>query len=632
MIDTGKYDYEGYGINVDSAREIPGTVNKFTTFCPRCHADRKPSHQKKRELTVWPDSGYCKCNHCGETWRMDTREWQENKSQRKEIVKKKGNGNNMRTYELPAPIAEETLQIEPKLMGYLTKTRGLSESVIKGMRIGQEMHYICETKTKEPCVVFNYFENDTLVLQKFRDENKHFASTTNCEQIPYNINSALGKECVIVTEGEFDTLAFLTAGADSVVSLPNGANKNLECFNRFYDSHFADKKKVYVATDMDTPGEKAAQEIIRRFGPEVCYRVRFAEDCKDANEQLVKHGAESLMDCIANAQPAPITDIVGVEDIEQQLDEIYQNGFTPGIQTGWHNLDVTRLSFATKQLAIITGRSNDGKSEWTDELAMRLAINAKCKIGYWSPENVQIDHAIKIVEKLTGRRYGNEKVDGLSTEQQTFAKQWLSKNVKWINLPYDKLKLDNILDKGRSLVRAFGIRILVLDPYNFILKETDKYHNENSWDSYAVGRIRQFAIDNDLIVFLVAHPRKVEMKVDGQKRRITIEDIAGTADFGNKADYVLCVDRGEKVVTVYIDKVRRKQNGSKGKKATFVYDIISGRYFPCEIDEKGNPIKTNYDTKSWLTYDDIIPFDGNAETNSEVKGIVCQEDFSDTIF
>ena len=338
------------------------------------------------------------------------------------------------------------------------------------------------------------------------------------------------------------------------------------------------------------------------------------------------------MDCIANAQPAPITDIVGVEDIEQQLDEIYQNGFTPGIQTGWHNLDVTRLSFATKQLAIITGRSNDGKSEWTDELAMRLAINAKCKIGYWSPENVQIDHAIKIVEKLTGRLYGNEKVDGLSTEQQTFAKQWLSKNVKWINLPYDKLKLDNILDKGRSLVRAFGIRILVLDPYNFILKETDKYHNENSWDSYAVGRIRQFAIDNDLIVFLVAHPRKVEMKVDGQKRRITIEDIAGTADFGNKADYVLCVDRGEKVVTVYIDKVRRKQNGSKGKKATFVYDIISGRYFPCEIDANGNPTNTKYDTNSWLTYDDIIPFDGNAETNSEVKGIVCQEDFSDTIF
>ena len=120
MIDTGKYDYEGYGINVDSAREIPGTVNKFTTFCPRCHADRKPSHQKKRELTVWPDSVYCKCNHCGETWRMDTREWQENKSQRKEIVKKKRTENNMRKYVLPAPIEEKSLQIGDKLMEYLT--------------------------------------------------------------------------------------------------------------------------------------------------------------------------------------------------------------------------------------------------------------------------------------------------------------------------------------------------------------------------------------------------------------------------------------------------------------------------------------------------------------------------------
>ena len=56
------------------------------------------------------------------------------------------------------------------------------------------------------------------------------------------------------------------------------------------------------------------------------------------------------------------------------------------------------------------------------------------------------------------------------------------------------------------------------------------------------------------------------MQVDGRKRRITLEDISGTADFGNKTDYCFCIDRDDvkKVVTVSVDKVRRKQFGSKG--------------------------------------------------------------------
>ena len=101
-----------------------------------------------------------------------------------------------------------------------------------------------------------------------------------------------------------------------------------------------------------------------------------------------------------------------------------------------------------------------------------------------------------------------------------------------------------------------------------------------------------------------------EMQVDGRKRRITLEDISGTADFGNKTDYCFCIDRDDvkKVVTVSVDKVRRKQFGSKGLQAFFVYNKNSGRYYPCSVDENKNVKEIDYysDKGFWLNNRDLF--------------------------
>ena len=101
-----------------------------------------------------------------------------------------------------------------------------------------------------------------------------------------------------------------------------------------------------------------------------------------------------------------------------------------------------------------------------------------------------------------------------------------------------------------------------------------------------------------------------EMQVDGRKRRITLEDISGTADFGNKTDYCFCIDRDDvrKVVTVSVDKVRRKQFGSKGLQAFFVYNKNSGRYYPCSVDENKIVKEVDYysDQGFWLNNRDLF--------------------------
>ena len=384
-------------------------------------------------------------------------------------------------------------------------------------------------------------------------------------------------------------------GYDRVVSVPSGANSNTSWIDRFYDLYFADKKRVYIATDMDAPGMKAAEELTRRFGPEVCYRVIFSDDCKDANDELVKHGAESLSKRVEEAKPMPLKDVKTMDDLGDTLDMLYEKGPKPGAITGWENLDKV-VKFQTGQLAIVTGRTNDGKSEWVDELTLRLALRQQWKIGYWTPENTLLDHNRKLIEKLTGRSFIRRgSTQGVQPDQYAISKQWIGDNVSWIDLPFDQLSLDNILSRARTLVRKYGIHLLVLDPFNFIEKENNAQRSENAWDSHVIGAIRSFAIENDVMVILVAHPRKVEMQVDGRRRRITIEDISGTADFGNKADYCFCVDRDDehKVVTVSVDKVRNKLLGTRGQ-AFFVYQMASGRYVPCEIDDNRNPRNTDF--------------------------------------
>ena len=101
-----------------------------------------------------------------------------------------------------------------------------------------------------------------------------------------------------------------------------------------------------------------------------------------------------------------------------------------------------------------------------------------------------------------------------------------------------------------------------------------------------------------------------DVQVDGRKRRITLEDISGTADFGNKTDYCFCIDRDDvkKVVTVSVDKVRRKQFGSKGLQAFFVYNKNGGRYYPCSVDENKNVKEVDYcsDQGFWLNNRDLF--------------------------
>jgi len=88
---------------------------------------------------------------------------------------------------------------------------------------------------------------------------------------------------VVITEGEIDAMTIAGWGY-AALSLPQGA-VNMEWIEHDFDA-LSRFEKIYICTDNDEPGNKAAAEMVDRLGRERCYRLVF-DQCKDANEALV---------------------------------------------------------------------------------------------------------------------------------------------------------------------------------------------------------------------------------------------------------------------------------------------------------------------------------------------------------
>lgn len=94
---------------------------------------------------------------------------------------------------------------------------------------------------------------------------------------------------MIITEGLFDAEAMIEAGFANTVSVPNGAGTDFKrSFERFKYSHLADIKTVYIAGDNDEEGLKCRENIAAYFGEARCKQVEWPDDCKDANDVMMK--------------------------------------------------------------------------------------------------------------------------------------------------------------------------------------------------------------------------------------------------------------------------------------------------------------------------------------------------------
>jgi len=318
----------------------PGNKGEERHLCPECSHTRK---KKTDKCFAWDNKqqrGYCH-NCCAAFFEYKPHE-------AKEYI---------------CPEWTNKTDLTDKAVKYF-EGRMISQTTLVKMRIYSDIEFMPQFGKKEEVICFPYFLNDKLINIKFRGPKKSFKLVAGAELIFWNIDCLSKFDEVIIVEGEIDAITFIQAGFENTISVPNGANKNLEYLDNCIDM-FADIKKIYIATDQDTKGIELRGELIRRFGAERCYVVSF-KDCKDANEFLQKYGPD-IKDVVDNSTPVPVKGIVEAGSLYADIRDLFEQGVQHGLTIDQPIID-EYITWETGRLAIITGIPASGKSEFVDYL------------------------------------------------------------------------------------------------------------------------------------------------------------------------------------------------------------------------------------------------------------------------
>lgn len=555
--------------------------------CPECSQDRK--HKSAKSFSFNMAKGVGKCFNC-----------EANFFEYREPLQKK---------EYTLPQWKNKTQLTENSAKWM-RSRMILDETLNTMDISSAMEFMPQTNKLESVICFPYYRLGVLVNIKYRDGAKHFKLCKDAELIFYNIDCLKDQKSVVVVEGEIDCLSFIQAGIKNVISVPNGAGgTSMEyidnCFNELTVI-----EKFYIGTDNDTAGYNLREELIRRLGAERCAVINYG-DCKDGNEYLVKHGAFDLAELIKTAQDVPVEGVIHCHDIYDNIYDLYLHGFQPGAKLNKFELDEL-ITWVIGRLVVVTGIPGHGKSEVVDWIVTLLNLIHGWRVAYFSPENHPLSyHFGKLASKITGKSFDSKY---LGHDEFVRIYEYINENFMFIS-PENDLTIDSILEKAKYMVRKFGIRLLVIDPFNKLDHLQERGENETQYISRFLDRLTNFARINGVLVFLIAHPRKMQNKKDDtSKYEIpTLYDINGSANFFNKTDYGLTIyrDRQQETVSIIIQKVRFKYWGKVGQ-VDFKYNSINGRlYLPHQEPTYENYLENNpkdLSSESEQYHDQVIPF------------------------
>ena len=548
------------GFTIDQFNQYSLESGKTQGVCPLCSHTRKPENKKAKCASYDWDRGLGTCHNCSTSFQLHT-------YQRK--------GASERVYVRPE--VTKFLPVKDKVTEWF-ETRGISQETLDDIKVGQGPEYMPQTGKTENTIQFNYIMGDQLINVKYRDGRKNFKLYKGAEKVFYNINSIIGYDSCVITEGEMDVLAFHEAGVKNVVSVPNGAtltNNNLDYLDNCID-YFEDKERILLAIDKDEPGQMLQQELVRRLGAETCFIVDF-DDCKDANEYLLKHGKDKLAESITKARPYPLENVTTFKDIEGEITDFVKNGFKPGFQVGLPNFDEI-FSTYTKQFITVTGIPSSGKSDFVDQMVVGYNQQYGWKTAFASPENQPTYlHAHKLMRKVWGDMPNVGDIGGAKWNEVA---EHVNDHFYFIDM--DKYDLDSVLRKGAELVKRKGIKCLVIDPYNKVRDINAKTDDVNRYTMDYLMKIETFAKKYDCLVFIVAHPTKMMKGQDGKIQEPTMYNIKGGGEWYDASYHGLLVHRDYDAGTtkVKVLKVKFQNLGENGAEAHFTWDRASGRFVP----------------------------------------------------
>jgi twinkle protein len=508
--------------------------------CPECGPDRKKSNERTLSVDIKDGRAVWFCHHCdcsgGHTMGEDMQD-------SVGFIEEEPSGAT--SIEEVSSWTELTDPQLEWLMG-----RGITPDVAKGNGLVSGSIFIKKRVSEVDCIGFPYKNADGSSAVKWRDGAKNFSQTGSAQSL-WNIENFSGGD-LIICEGEMDVLSFATAEIFSV-SVPNGApakevkNISSKKFSYLWDfkKQIDSADRIILACDADGPGKALSNEIARRVGKARCWKVSFPEGTKDANDVLLKHGKDGLVKLVESASPWPIGGLRDPSEYKDDALEIFRSGFQPGAGCGITGVD-NIFRVLPQTLTVVTGIPGSGKSTFLTWLSVQLALNHDYRCAVLSAETSSQIHLIQMASILKQKPYRG--ADRMSESDLTEAIDWLSE--RFVFIDESDTEINSVLDRTHAAILRNGIRLLIVDPYNFLTGSMDDVAGINK----LLVSLKSFAVEHGIAIWLVAHPVKMYPQQDGTTPVPTGYSVAGSSSFFNVCDSGLTVSRkdtGESLITCW---------------------------------------------------------------------------------
>ena len=422
------------------------------------------------------------------------------------------------------------------------QTRGISRETV-------QKYHITVRKDNEAVLVFPFFDQDGK-MQFLKYRNTQFRKEdggskewceADCKPILFGMMQCnTENKTLIMTEGQIDSMSVAEAGYENAVSVPMGKNGFTwvpHCWDWLQGFD-----KLIMFGDFEHGAMTLLPDMKARFSGQVWHvRPEDYQDCKDANEILQKYGKDGIKACIENAEQEADIHLIRMADVTPA-----DLAGMPHISTGFTQLDRLLGGFYYGQVILVSGRRGKGKSTLASQF-MCQALHADQNCLAYSGELIHANFREWMDRQLAGpehlKRISNDigKVDWTLQEwQRTRLHDWYY-NHMWL---YDGSSITNeetesILQTVEKAVREYGIRVVLIDNLMTALEE-DLKADLNRLQSNFVRQLARIARKYNVIIFLIAHPRK--RKGDGGD--FDADDVMGSGNITNAVDVVLNYDTG----------------------------------------------------------------------------------------
>lgn len=406
-------------------------------------------------------------------------------------------------------------------------SRGIQEKTMQkyGLRRIDRKHLppTKQLRWNEEYVIFPYVdtEGDTVMYKWLGVERKDGKKEIGSTYPQYATLWGWGlvddntKECLIC-EGEIDALSIEQMHPDiPALSVPAGTN-DLAWIDNDYE-RLQQFETIYLLTDMDKAGEKAAQAIAKRLGLTRCHRVSLPEGYNDSNEflQSNEHGKPKFVELLASAKTYDPKQLKAANEMRFGLEERIER-FNIEQQSNpflWPELP---FRYRRGEMTVITGFPSHGKSQFLYQSVLHEMIANDRRVCIASFEIPADDMLFNLLWMLHGRC---PSIENLEAQLQVFQDRL------WFIEGEDSAQDWNGLKQDFDYAaKRFGCDVFVVDALMHITKKGDAEGTDRVAKSSA-----KWSKDNDLTTLLVAH-------ADAKKRRSgdevpEVEDILGGARY-----------------------------------------------------------------------------------------------------